>query len=135
MAFAKAKATVIDLTPCVNACLWAGQLCFRGLGWVCVTVGFSLIAITLHLYFHTVMPLLVALRSVPGLLVFLPASLISFNLLFNYVMVCCVAPGTPGMPVSREEAEHLETEATPMRGKGWSRWCKSCKKPKPPRAH
>jgi len=119
----------------LSGLLACGRVAFKVLGYFCIVVAVVLIGGVLFVYFRTVLPLIVPLRSAPGVLVFLPASWISFNLLFNYFMVCYTAPGTPDVAVSPEEAAALANETAPARGKGWSRWCKSCNKPKPPRAH
>eukprot|EP00670_Eutreptiella_braarudii_P029559 CAMPEP_0174374918 /NCGR_PEP_ID=MMETSP0811_2-20130205/112691_1 /TAXON_ID=73025 ORGANISM="Eutreptiella gymnastica-like, Strain CCMP1594" /NCGR_SAMPLE_ID=MMETSP0811_2 /ASSEMBLY_ACC=CAM_ASM_000667 /LENGTH=78 /DNA_ID=CAMNT_0015524659 /DNA_START=110 /DNA_END=342 /DNA_ORIENTATION=+ len=78
------------------------------------------------------MPLLFDMHSFLGILFFIPASWISFNLVFNYFMVVRTPPGSPVGTLTEEEMEQMKNEKAPKKGKGWTKFCKHCKVPKPP---
>ena len=107
---------IMSLPQVLLDLLVIGRYLFKALGLVCILIAVSLISVTLYIYFNTVMPLIIDIRSVSGILSFIPASWISFNLLFNYAMVVCTAPGSPKMTVSPEEAAKLASEPTPAKG-------------------
>eukprot|EP01012_Entosiphon_sulcatum_P064466 TRINITY_DN932_c1_g1_i1.p1 TRINITY_DN932_c1_g1~~TRINITY_DN932_c1_g1_i1.p1 ORF type:complete len:321 (-),score=58.71 TRINITY_DN932_c1_g1_i1:15-935(-) len=115
--------------------LSCGRIVVQVFGIACVCIAVSLISATLYVYFHTILPLLVNLHSVSGIVCFVVASWISFNLCFNYVLCVKTAPGRPVATLTDEEKKMLENEQRPSKGHGWSRFCKTCQLPKPPRTH
>eukprot|EP00668_Euglena_longa_P000291 GGOE01000386.1.p1 GENE.GGOE01000386.1~~GGOE01000386.1.p1 ORF type:complete len:242 (-),score=48.16 GGOE01000386.1:152-877(-) len=66
---------------------------------------------------------------------FVPASWLSFNILFNYAMVLRTHPGRPSGVLTEEEKLEMERELVPQKGQGWSKYCKHCRLPKPSRSH
>jgi hypothetical protein len=123
-----------------NARLFCRKCCnlknmFWVFGYICIAIAWTLTLATLHVYYSVVFPLLVDLRSWPGKVMFVPATWLSFNILFNYAMVIVTAPGKPTGSLTDEEQKQMESEKAPEKGQGWSRYCKHCKTPKPPRTH
>eukprot|EP01063_Lacrimia_lanifica_P006612 TRINITY_DN1410_c0_g2_i2.p1 TRINITY_DN1410_c0_g2~~TRINITY_DN1410_c0_g2_i2.p1 ORF type:complete len:302 (+),score=99.30 TRINITY_DN1410_c0_g2_i2:111-1016(+) len=104
----------------------------------CVTLAICIIFGTVFTYFHTVFPLILDLNTPIGCVNFLFASWLSFNLVFNYVMVlrtsCGVASKALLTPEELAQAEaHRGVQRA--RGEGFTLWCKHSDQPKPPRAH
>jgi len=107
----------------------------RYFGWICITIGWGLIVGVTVAYFHDVVPLLFTVRSRTGLLMLVPMTWLSFNLMFNYYMAIWTPPGRPTATLTDEEAVEMSREAAPQKGKGWAKFCKHCRLPKPPRSH
>eukprot|EP00667_Euglena_gracilis_P004071 EG_transcript_4087 len=136
------EAEKVPRRPGCCRCLPAGllRLCgtrrlFQLFGWLCIAVAIGLTLAVLHVYYRFVFPVLVDLRSWPGRFMFVPATWLSFNILFNYVMVLRTNPGTPSGSLTEEEKAEMEREKAPQKGQGWSKFCKHCRLPKPPRSH
>ncbi|KAJ9451615.1 putative ZDHHC-type palmitoyltransferase 4 [Diplonema papillatum] len=115
-----------------------GRLLFRGLGVLFVAVAICIISATIFTFYHTVFPLVIDLDSVAGWVQLLLSSWMSFNLIFNYVMVVRTPAGTLNESLLGEEerkmAAHQEFVRM-KRGEGFTLWCHHSDRPKPPRAH
>eukprot|EP01004_Peranema_trichophorum_P007161 NODE_5950_length_947_cov_28.629854_g5363_i0.p1 GENE.NODE_5950_length_947_cov_28.629854_g5363_i0~~NODE_5950_length_947_cov_28.629854_g5363_i0.p1 ORF type:complete len:289 (+),score=5.30 NODE_5950_length_947_cov_28.629854_g5363_i0:58-924(+) len=106
------------------------------LGYLCIIIAWLLISITLYFYFHDIIPKLLDLRSFKGCVSFLPATWISFNLLFNYYMVIKTHPGKPSESFHLTDDELKWYQSQPLtKGERWSRYCNYCRSKKPPRTH
>eukprot|EP01065_Artemidia_motanka_P015634 TRINITY_DN19377_c0_g1_i1.p1 TRINITY_DN19377_c0_g1~~TRINITY_DN19377_c0_g1_i1.p1 ORF type:complete len:300 (+),score=90.55 TRINITY_DN19377_c0_g1_i1:121-1020(+) len=108
------------------------QAAFALLGASCVAAAVCIICGTVFTYFHTVFPMLMEPRSIAGVCNFVVAVWLSFNLLFNYVMVVRTEPGQPSRDVLTPD--ELEMAARDSDDEAM-RWCQKCDGPKPPRAH
>eukprot|EP00756_Hemistasia_phaeocysticola_P044937 Hpha_TRINITY_DN18715_c0_g1::TRINITY_DN18715_c0_g1_i1::g.47387::m.47387/K18932/ZDHHC; palmitoyltransferase len=110
-----------------------GNMLFGLFGVVCVGFAVLVIVGTIFTYFHTVYPLLMSFMGIPATINFAGAVWLSFNLVFNYVMVVNTRPGLPNRSVmTAQEIDVIEKAQAD--GKK-TKWCQRCDDIKPLRAH